>query len=126
MHYNKARGKISDMSILYEKFRTTKQERIRLACAMEAFFQEHESSTEKELEDYWLYLKKRIRPAMEILIKSEDTIKMEKLEKQGWFGRQELEQFIFLAREQQKLESLVWLMRLKDRKYGYEERKLII
>lgn len=59
-------------------------------------------------------------------VKSEDTIKMEKLEKQGWFGRQELEQFIFLAREQQKLESLVWLMRLKDRKYGYEERKLII
>ena len=51
---------------------------------------------------------------------------VEKLEKQGWFGRQELEQFIFLAREQQKLESLVWLMRLKDRKYGYEERKLII
>ena len=126
MHYNKARGKISDMSILYEKFRTTKQERIRLACAMEAFFQENESSTEKELEDYRLYLKKRIRPAMEILIKSEDTIKMEKLEKQGWFGRQELEQFIFLAREQQNLESLVWLMRLKDRKYGYEERKLII
>ena len=126
MHYNKARGKISDMSILYEKFRTTKQERIRLACAMEAFFQENEGSTEKELEDYGLYLKKRIRPAMEILIKSEDTIKMEKLEKQGWFGRQELEQFILLAREQRKLESLVWLMRLKDRKYGYEERKLII
>ena len=126
MHYNKARGKISDMSILYEKFRTTKQERIRLACAMEAFFQENEGSTEKELEDYRLYLKKRIRPAMEILIKSEDTIKMEKLEKQGWFGRQELEQFILLAREQRKLESLVWLMRLKDRKYGYEERKLII
>ena len=114
------------MSILYEKFRTTKQERIRLACAMEAFFQENEGSTEKELEDYRLYLKKRIRPAMEILIKSEDAIKMEKLEKQGWFGRQELEQFILLAREQRKLESLVWLMRLKDRKYGYEERKLII
>ena len=53
----------------YEKFQTTGQERIRLACALE------------------------------------------------------LENFICTARRERKLESLVWLMRLKDQKYGYKEKK---
>ena len=46
---------------------------------------------------------------------------MEILEQQGWFGRKELDSFIQIAREQRRLESLVWLMLLKDQKYGYDE-----
>ena len=37
-------------------------------------------------------------------------------------GRNELESFIRTARKEQKLESLVWLMKLKDSKYGYTDR----
>ena len=92
----------------YEKFQTTGQERIRLACALEGFGQ---------------YLKRRIRPAMEALIWEENVGKMELLESFGWFGAEELENFICTARRERKLESLVWLMRLKDQKYGYKEKK---
>ena len=95
----------------YEKFQTTGQERIRLACA------------EEKKTAYGQYLKRRIRPAMEALIWEENVGKMELLESFGWFGAEELENFICTARRERKLESLVWLMRLKDQKYGYKEKK---
>ena len=39
------------------------------------------------------------------------------------YSSEELENFICTARRERKLESLVWLMRLKDQKYGYKEKK---
>ena len=48
----------------YEKFQTTGQERIRLACALEGFFLTNECEEEKKTA-YGQYLKRRIRPAME-------------------------------------------------------------
>lgn len=46
----------------YEKFQTTGQERIRLACALEGFFLANECEEEKKTA-YGQYLKRRIRPA---------------------------------------------------------------
>ena len=106
----------------YEKFQTTGQERIRLACALEGFFLTNECEKEKKTA-YGQYLKRRIRPAMEALIREENVGKMELLKSFGWFGAEELENFICTARRERKLESLVWLMRLKDQKYGYKEKK---
>lgn len=59
---------------------------------------------------------------MEKLIKEEDTEKMEKIEEFGWYGRAELDTFIRFAGSCHKIESLVWLMEQKDRKYGYQDR----
>lgn len=47
--------------------------------------------TEQEKRAYSEYLKRRIRPVMEKLIKEEDTEKMEKIEEFGWYGRAELD-----------------------------------
>ena len=110
-----------EQDILYRKFQTTGQERIKLACALEGFFSEKAEKTV-----YSQYLKRRIRPAMEELIREENVLKMEKLEAQGWFGQEELETFIMSARRERKLESLVWLMKLKDMKYGYKEKNFEI
>ena len=60
---------------------------------------------------------------MEALIQEENVLKMEQLEAKGWFGAEELDQFIAAARKERRLESLVWLMRLKDQIYGYKEKK---
>ena len=68
------------------------------------------------------YLKLRIRPAMEFLIEKEDTEKMEQLEKCGWFSAKELDVFIRCAQEKEKLRSLVWLLHLKNEKYGYQKK----
>ena len=54
----------------------------------------------------------------------ENVGKMELLESFGWFGAEELENFICTARRERKLESLVWLMRLKNQKYGYKREKI--
>lgn len=108
-------------NILYQKFQTTGQERIRLACALEGFFSE-EDGKETEKSAYGQYLKRRIRPAMEALIREENVEKMELLEEQGWFGAAELDQFLAIARKEHRLESLVWLMKLKDSKYGYKDK----
>ena len=69
----------------YEKFQTTGQERIRLACALEGFFLANECEEEKKTA-YGQYLKRRIRPAMEALIREENVGKMELLKSFGWFG----------------------------------------
>ena len=108
-------------NILYQKFQTTGQERIRLACALEGFFSE-KGGNEAEKSAYGQYLKRRIRPAMEALIREENVGKMELLEEQGWFGAAELDQFLAIARKEHRLESLVWLMKLKDSKYGYKDK----
>ena len=89
---------------------------------MEGFFLTNECEEEKKTA-YGQYLKRRIRPAMEALIMEENVGKMELLESFGWFGAEERENFICTARRERKLESLVWLMRLKDQKYGYKEKK---
>ena len=46
------------------------------------------------------------------------------LEQAGWFGEKELDDFIRTARERQKLQALVYLMKEKDAHYGYREEML--
>ena len=62
---------------------------------------------------------------MEVLIEKEDTEKMDILEQQGWFGAGELETFLKIAREKEKKVSLMWLLHLKNNKYGYRKENLI-
>lgn len=108
---------------LYKKFTESKQQKLRLEAALQGFFMESKDGVETaHREAYASYLKSRIRPAMEVLIREEETEKMEILTELGWFGKTELEQFIRSAREQSKLSALVWLLKLKQEKYGYEDR----
>ena len=78
---------------------------------------------DRQKEAYGAYLKRRIRPAVEQLIEEEAVEKIEILEKFGWFGKEQLEGFIKMARERSKTASLVWLLHLKNEKYGYEEQE---
>ena len=105
---------------LYKKFSETRQEPVKLAVALRGFFMETGvSSSEKET--YGSYLKGRIRPAMEVLIEEENVEKMAMLEERGWFGQPQIEGFIKMAKERQKTSSLVWLLHLKNDKYGYSD-----
>ena len=67
----------------YEKFLTTGQERIRLACALEGFFLTNECEEEKKTA-YGQYLKRRIRPAMEALIWEENFNQKKSFDSQVW------------------------------------------
>ena len=94
----------------------------KLEQALDIYFTGEPDRETHEFQNALKYLKLRIRPAMEFLIDKEDIERMEQLETCGWFSARELESFIRCAREKTKLRSLVWLLHLKDRKYGYQKK----
>lgn len=94
----------------------------KLKQALETYFQNTPVGESEEFREAQKYLKLRIRPAMELLIEKEDTERMEQLEKCGWFSEKELKVFIKYAQKKTKLRALVWLLHLKDEKYGYQKR----
>lgn len=107
---------------LYQKFSESKQESVKLSAALDGFFVKNEHPEQGHRKEYADYLRRRIRPAMERLIENEDVEKMQILEELGWFGEKELEGFIKTARARKKTAAMVWLLRLKDEKYGYKDR----
>ena len=108
---------------VWKKFTETQQEPVKMAMALWGFFlKEGISQTQKqELE---AYLRMRVRNAVETLIEEDEPEKIAVLEQAGWFGEKELDDFIRTARERQKIQALVYLMKLKDSKYGYQEEEL--
>ena len=94
----------------------------KLEQVLDVYFQDEPDKGSKEFQEAQKYLKLRIRPAMEFLIEKEDTDRMEQLEKCGWFSIKELETFIRCAQEKTRLRSLVWLLHLKNEKYGYQRK----
>lgn len=119
----RARKKLEDPAVecekVWKKFYETRQEPVRLATALWGFFEEE--TTAEHQQQYTIYLKKHVRNAVEALIEEDDPEKILKIEELGWFGKTELEGFIQIANERQKSQSLVALMNLKNRKYGYQE-----
>ena len=107
----------------YQKFRTTKQETLRLQAALAGFFEEEKAGITAERKgEYAAYLKKRIRPALLALLKENRINEMEKLQKLGWFGAEILEELIVKAQEEGRLSAVIRLMRVKAEKYGYKDR----
>lgn len=107
----------------YQKFRTTKQETLRLQAALAGFFEEEKAGITAERKgEYAAYLKKRIRPALQALLKESRIDEMEKLQKLGWFGAEILEELIVKAQEEGRFSAVIRLMRVKAEKYGYKDR----
>ena len=109
-------------SEIFRKFSETGQEKVKLSMALEGFFKESIVSGDEHRKEYGAYIRRRIRPAMECLIENEEVDRMQLLEELGWFGESELEGFLQIARARKKTASLVWLLQLKDEKYGYKDR----
>lgn len=65
--------------LLYQRFLNTAQETVRLTAALEGFFLEADIE-ESQRDAYAAYLKRRIRPAMERLIRENALEKMDVLE----------------------------------------------
>ena len=107
----------------YQKFRTTKQETLRLQAALAGFFEEEKAGITAERKgEYAAYLKKRIRPALQAFLKENRIDEMEKLQKLGWFGAEILEELIVKAQEEGRFSAVIRLMRVKAEKYGYKDR----
>ena len=107
--------------LLYQRFLNTAQEAVRLTAALEGFFLETDIE-ESQRDAYTAYLKRRIRPAMERLIRENALEKMDVLEQRGWVGAQEMDAFIRQAQSLGQVAAMLWLMRRKGERYGYHDR----
>ena len=94
----------------------------KLEQALEIYFQENTDRESDKYQEIQKYLKLRIRSVMELLIENEDTERMEQIEKFGWVAGNEEKNVTRCEQEKAKLRSLVWLLHLKDKKYGYPKK----
>lgn len=105
----------------FRRFRSTGQSELKLDCALAGYF-DLDEVTEKERAEYGKYLKMRVRPASEKVVRMDDTEKLKTLFELGGFTLQQLSLLIQIAGEEGKLSSLAWLLRLKKEKYGYHDK----
>ena len=69
----------------WSSFRTTTSEQQRLRAALSGFC-ESQDLPEEQRAAYTAYLRKRIRPAVEMLIREDDFSKLERILQTGWLS----------------------------------------
>lgn len=106
----------------YQKFCETRQEPLKLKIALQEYFSE-ETLEETERKAYGAYLKKRIRPAGELLLEQGETKKLFLLEEAGFFGKKELDGFLKTARERGWYRDWILLLKRKAERYGFQEEE---
>lgn len=101
------------------KFLESKQEPLKLAIALERYFQVNSGEWKQR---YAVYLKQRIRPAMMELIKRGELDKIGVISAMGWFSESNLNEFIAEAGNNDQMEIQLFLLELKKEKYGFSDR----
>ena len=114
---------VQEAERVWKKFSETRQEPVKMATALWGYFLK-EGISPQQRQEMAAYLKPRVRNAVEALIEEDEPEKIAVLEQNGWFGEKELDEFIRTARERQKIQALVYLMKEKDTHYGYREEML--
>ena len=88
----------------WSSFRTTTSEQQRLRAALSGFC-ESQDLPEEQRAAYTAYLRKRIRPAVEMLIREDDFSKLENILQTGWLSDADRKRFLNLAADQQKWQA---------------------
>ena len=103
---------------LYRKLRSARREDVRLAAAIRGYFYEGEEYRE----EYFAYLSRRLRPAAEALIETNRVQELAQLEETGLFTPQLTDDFLRTAITLGRPELIVWLLRLKESRFGFPDR----
>lgn len=111
---------MSETDVLFQKFQSASREDVRLELALEGYFSGQATETQNQvLEDY---LRLRLRPAMELLLRESRTEELEQLLEQGWLTAGLLEDGLKLAIECKSTEGFVLLLRRKAELVGFSDR----
>lgn len=111
---------------LYRKFQESGQEKLRLEIALQEFSGEAAEGYQTEQKAYGDYIRRRIRPAVELLMDRGDLEKIEKLAGYGWITEKQLEEFIQKALRQDNRAVLFCLLHLKNRTTGFHDREFLL
>lgn len=137
-----------DCEELYRKFKESKQEKLRLEIALQEFLKDGSSDREtgtkeagadmsvqgacfgegcqEKWKEYGNYLKLRIRPAMEVLIRQGDVDKLEKLSGFGWIKEEQMEDFLRIAMQLDNRSVLLCLLHIKNRTFGFKDKEFLL
>ncbi len=101
-----------------DKFLSSGQESIRLAIALERFFELCPQDTVLYAR-YREYLKKRFRPAMEKLILTGETEKVKVLFSLAEVTPVQMDELLALAQKYGNTECVLWLLSKKEEQFGF-------
>lgn len=111
---------MSEADVLFQKFQSAPREDVRLGLALEGYFSGLATEAQNQvLEDY---LRRRLRPAMELLLREGRTEELEQLLEQGWLTAGLLEDGLSLAISLKSTEGFVLLLRRKAELVGFSDR----
>lgn len=110
-----ARSKITAEALM-GKFQSATRADVKLACALYGYF-----GAGKE-DVYLQYLMSRIRPAVTELILSGRVSQLAELEGKGAFTAELTDSFLETAISAGAQEATVWLLQLKERRFGFPDR----
>lgn len=118
-------GNDEEVKIVFDRFSQSRQEPFKIAAALYCFFSsgKMKESERRELERF---IRMRIRNVVEALIEEDAPEKIEILQGREWFGLIELDSFINIARERRKTQALIYLMTVKNNRYGYREQEWML
>lgn len=106
----------------YEKFLETKQAPLKLRIALEEYFFSGVESGEEECRGYESYLRRRVRPAAQMLMEWNRTGEILEMEEAGWLGERELDEMIGLAADKGKAACWMALVKRKAEHWGFPDR----
>ena len=111
---------MAETDALFQKFQSAPREEVRLELALAGFFSGQAKETQKQaLEGY---LQRRLRPAMEVLLREGRLEELERLLAQDWFPPGLLEDGLSLAISLKSTEGFVLLLRRKAQLTGFSDR----
>ena len=104
----------------YEKFLESKQPAVKLSIAAEDYFLPE--TREDQRKEYENYLRIRLRPAAELLVRQEKLSSLEGLWNLQCFSESLLNELLLLSSREQKNVSYVWLLGKKRESFGFSPR----
>ena len=104
----------------YEKFLNSKQPAVKLSIAAEDYFQPETDQSYRRA--YGDYLRLRLRPAAELLVRQENLSSLEGLWELQCFSESLLNDLLALSSREQKNASYIWLLGKKRESFGFSPR----
>lgn len=110
-----ARSNMTEEALM-RKFQSAGRADVKLACALYGYFGAGKADV------YLQYLMNRIRPAVSELILSGRVSQLAELEEKGAFTAELTDSFLETAISAGVQEATVWLLQLKERRFGFPDR----
>ena len=105
---------------IMQRYHSAAREQVRLPLAAQAYFSGE--ATEDQTRELELYLKRRTRSFVELLIREDELPRLEALAQAGWLNPGLVEDGLDMAMRMKKSEDYVWLLNWKANHYGFADR----